>query len=101
MTGPVAYFRRLDSTRRDTPMPMLQAFVNDLNRRFSNAEIAQAAREAKAFAPGNGLDAGFVVKKNSASYKVVQRYLDKMPASLSESVRGAIYGALTAKQPKP
>ena len=82
-------------------MPMLQAFLNDLNRKFSNEQIAQSAREAKAFAPGKGLDAGFVGQKSAAARKVVQAYLNKMPDQLSESVRGAIYSALTAKQPKP
>jgi len=82
-------------------MPMLQAFLYDLNRRFDNERITDSAREAKAFAPGQGLDAGFVVKKGSAAYKVVQAYIKKMPDQLAESVRGTIYGALTAKQPKP
>jgi hypothetical protein len=80
---------------------MLQAFVSDLNRKFGNEQIVQTAGLAKAFAPGEPLDAAFVVKKNSAAYKVVQSYLKKIPANLSESLRATIYGALTSKPAKP
>ncbi|HUO88289.1 MAG TPA: hypothetical protein VMU08_03870 [Rhizomicrobium sp.] len=82
-------------------MPMLQAFVNDLNRKFGTEQIAQTAGLAKAFAPGEPLDAGFVVRKNSAAYKVIQSYLRKIPESVSESVRASIYRALTSKPAKP
>jgi hypothetical protein len=80
---------------------MLQAFVNDLNLKFGNEQIVRTAGLAKAFAPGETLDAGFVVKKNSAAYKVVQSYLKKIPGSLSESLRATIYSALTSKPAKP
>jgi len=80
---------------------MLQAFISDLNRKFGNEQIVQTARSAKAFAPGQRLDAGFVVKKGSASHRVVQSYLRKLPSGVSESLRAAIYSALTSRPAKP
>jgi len=82
-------------------MPMLQAFVNDLNRKFGNEQIRETMKLAPAFAPGQVLDASFVVRRNSAAYKVVQSYLNKLPSSLSESLRATIHSALVGKTAKP
>jgi hypothetical protein len=82
-------------------MPMFRAMVNDLNRMFDGANVATTAKMAKAFAPGQKLDSTFLAKKNSSAAKLFQTYLDNLPGSMAETMRGVFHYALTSSPPIP
>jgi hypothetical protein len=81
-------------------MPMFQGILDHLNRKFDSDHIKETAESAKLFAPGSPLDAGFLVKPNIAR-KIFQAYLDKLPGSLKETLRGVIYYSLTSQPARP
>ncbi len=81
-------------------MPMHTKMLHKLNNRFGIDEIARTAKLADAFAPGKQLNADVVLRKSAAFYKSLQAFVEKMPGSMRESVRGVIYHALTSKPAK-
>lgn len=82
-------------------MPMHTKMLHKLNHNFSIEEIGRTARLAKSFAPGMQLNADVVLRKNAAFYKSLQAFVERMPGSMRETVRGVIYYALTSKPAKP
>lgn len=80
-------------------MPMMAAAVRQLNRRFDSDNIGQFAETASAFAPGQELRAHLVVEKGSKLEGPLQAYLDRLPGSFKESLRGTIYYALSRQKP--
>ena len=82
-------------------MPMHTKMLHKLNNRFGIDEIGRTAKLADAFAPGKQLNADVVLRKSAAFYKSLQAFVEKMPGSMRESVRGVIYHALSSKPAKP
>ena len=82
-------------------MPMHHKFLQRLNQKFGDDEIKKTARTAASFAPGRPLDASLVVRKGSVAFKPVQAYLNSMPGSVAESLRGVMHHALTSNPVKP
>jgi hypothetical protein len=79
-------------------MPGLQTLFGDLNKAFSRDAIGALVAEKEAFAPGKPLAAGVVVKAGRMQ-KPWLAYIDQMPKSIQESVRGVIYHALSSNPP--
>ncbi|HEY5106093.1 MAG TPA: hypothetical protein VII73_04875 [Caulobacteraceae bacterium] len=82
-------------------MPMYQKLVSHFNHAFHKDRIEESAKKADMFAPGKRLDASFVVERDTKLHNSFQGYLDKLPGSFNEAIRGVIYHALSSHPPKP
>ena len=82
-------------------MPMFRVLLDHLDRKFNSDHIKETAEQAGVFAPGKPLDAGFLVKADTPHFKTFQGYLDKLPGSIRETLRGVMYYSLTSKPAVP
>ena len=81
-------------------MPMLVIGLGRLNERFDSDHIEATAKRAEDFAPPKGFDAGKLIGKDDAA-RTFKRYLNNLPGSLKETLRGVVYYSLRQKPPKP
>lgn len=82
-------------------MPALQTAMSKLNASFGPGEIDKFAANAAAFAPGAKIDAGLLAPAGTVLHRALGTYLDTLPGSFHETLRGIVYYALTAKPPIP
>jgi hypothetical protein len=80
-------------------MPALQTIFTKLNEKFQTNNIQEFARIADRFAPGRPLEIDFLVPDDKVLQRAWKSYMKNVPQIFHESVRGAIYLALTAKPP--
>jgi len=82
-------------------MPALQATTGYLNRAFGRESIRGTAGSRDAFAPGKKLSSGFssILEKQTPLFKALVPYVDGLPGSLQESLRSAIFYALSTTPP--
>ena len=80
-------------------MPMLVMGLGRLNERFDSEHIKATAERAEDFAPLKGFDAGKLIGKDVD--KAFQHYLNHLPGSVKETLRGVVYYSLKLKPPKP
>jgi len=81
-------------------MPQHEKGLGRLNERFDSDHIKATAERTEDFAPQHGFDAGKLIGKDDAA-KAFQRYLNNLPGSVKETLRGVVYYALRQKPPKP
>jgi hypothetical protein len=79
-------------------MPGLQTLFGELNKAFSRDMISDLVTNKEAFAPGKPLAAGVVVKSGRLQ-KPWLAYINNIPMSIQEALRGVIYHALTSDPP--
>lgn len=83
-------------------MPTGDKTITRLNYKFSPENIeTTAGLEASRFAPGQGLQLGFVFDDDPETRALVEGYIDTMPAGISEAFRAAVYQALKGDPPTP
>lgn len=83
-------------------MPMMQTFLGELNKHFAADRIqAFAAERRQHFAPGKGLDLAFLAEAGTPLHRAWRSYLEKIPPSISESLRAVIHTALATEPPTP
>ncbi|MET0272891.1 MAG: hypothetical protein ABW360_07855 [Phenylobacterium sp.] len=80
-------------------MPAFTAVVAELNRQFHPDQIKDFAQRIDAFAPGKKFDVGLIAKPGSAAHRGFSSYLDQIPGSLYEALRGVIHYALSTSPP--
>jgi hypothetical protein len=81
-------------------MPAFAAVVSEFNRQFHADNLSDFARNAEAFAPGQSLDAGLILKPGTAVHRTFSSYLARLPKPLSETLRCLIHSALSASPPQ-
>jgi len=79
---------------------MHQIGLGRLNERFDSDHIKATAERAEDFAPQHGFDAGKLIGKDDAA-RAFQHYLNHLPGSVKETLRGVVYYSLRQKPPKP
>jgi hypothetical protein len=82
-------------------MPALQTAITNLNVEFSPDRIDKFAANAKAFAPGQPLNADLLAKPGSILHQALDEYLRTLPRTFHETMRAIIYEALSASPPIP
>jgi hypothetical protein len=83
-------------------MPRHQALVAELNAAFSKDQVAQLVQRRNEFAPRKSLDTSLtnlVAKRGTVEYRTFKNYLSKIPGSIQEATRSAIYYALGTTPP--
>ena len=83
-------------------MPRHQALVAELNAAFGKDQVAQLVQRRSDFAQSKPLDTALtnlVAKRGTVEYRTFKSYLSKMPGSINEAIRGAIYYALGTTPP--
>lgn len=80
-------------------MPMLNIALSRLNDIFGTTGIHTAAEHATSFAPGRPLRTDIVFPRDEGLRDQFQEYIDTMPGAVRETIRGAIYHALSASPP--
>lgn len=80
-------------------MPALQTIFTKLNEKFQANNINEFARMADRFAPGRPLEIDFLVPEDKVLQRAWKSYMKNVPQIFHESVRSAIYLALTARPP--
>jgi hypothetical protein len=78
---------------------MLNIALSRLNDIFGVTGIHTAAEHAAAFAPGRPLRTDIVFPRDETLRNQFQEYIDSMPGAVRETIRGAIYHALSASPP--
>jgi hypothetical protein len=78
---------------------MLNIALSRLNDIFGVTGIHNAAGHVAAFAPGQPLRTDIVFPRDQALGDQFQEYIDSMPGAVRETIRGAIYHALSASPP--
>ncbi len=79
-------------------MSALQSILIRLNRKFADDEIGALATTAEMFAPGERLDAAFLVG-NTPLYRAWKSYMQTVPEVFQETIRTVLYHALTTEPP--
>ena len=82
-------------------MPALQTAMSKLNTSFTPGEIDKFAANAEAFAPGKKIDPGLLAPAGTVLHRALGTYLDTLPGSFHETLRGIVYYALKATPPIP
>jgi hypothetical protein len=85
-------------------MPMLHAVMCDLNARFSPDQIDGAAALASSLRQGQPLYdavADFVAKPGTVKHRVSRTFVRNMPEGMRETLRGAVFFALSSSPPTP
>lgn len=82
-------------------MPMFNAVVRHLNRRFDDDNIGDFARSVDQFAQGRALDVEVLAFPDAAVARLFQSYLNKLPSGLHEVLRALLSHALSASPPIP
>jgi hypothetical protein len=82
-------------------MPMLVAFVADLNVKFHASQIANTAKQREAFAPGRPLDLGVLADGDRTKQRVLALQAKALPPMIQEALRSVIYHALGEATPRP
>lgn len=83
-------------------MPMFEAYVAELNRRFGKDGIQELAKERREhFAPGRPLDLSFLHAADSPLQRPWAGYIGQAPGSFQDAVRGIIHYALSTDPPTP
>lgn len=80
-------------------MPGFTAMIAELNRQFHPNHIGDFAKNVDAFAPGRKLDTSLIAPRGSAVQRGFSTFLEQMPGSLYESLRGVIHHALSSSPP--
>lgn len=80
-------------------MPMLNVALSRLNDVFGVSGIRGAAGYASHFAPGQALRVDIVFPRNDNLRGQFQDYINSMPGAVQETIRGAIFHALSASPP--
>lgn len=81
-------------------MPMFQQIPNELNAAFTQDRIDTFARGVDGFAPGKPLDPGLLLEEGTALHRMFSAYLDSLPGSFRETLRGVLHYALSCSPPK-
>jgi hypothetical protein len=69
-----------------------------LNRHFDDEGVKHLVHRAEDFAPGKKLDLGFLVDGDDAKFReIVAAYVERIPPTIRDGLRGVIYQALTAR----
>lgn len=82
-------------------MPMIAVAARKLNRRFDSEHIDDFVGKADQFSPGSRLQAERMIDADPKLTAAFQAYLDRLPGSFSDAIRGVIHYALTQRPPKP
>jgi hypothetical protein len=80
-------------------MPGFQAVLAHLNGAFGKDHIEELAKRRDAFAPGQPLAAGLIIKKGTRLHALWVEYLSKLPGSFQEAFRATVYYALSTSPP--
>ncbi len=80
-------------------MPMLQAFVGELNSRFTKDKIGGLVGQIAMFAPGQRLDPGLVAEPGTALHRAMKVFLGRMPISFHETFNAVVRHALSTEPP--
>jgi hypothetical protein len=82
-------------------MPMLQAVLGRLNRRFSGQELLETRSRREMWAPGKSL--GQIARESRTAPPELLNgwatFLDTMPVAIQETIRAVAYAALSADPP--
>jgi hypothetical protein len=81
-------------------MPMLDQTAAIMTAKLTPPRLDQSVADANSFA-ALPLPAGFVFPKDEYRRQKLQEYLNALPIGIQESIRSAIYLALTSVPPKP
>jgi hypothetical protein len=73
-----------------------------LNRHFDDEGVVDLAARAEDFAPGQMLNLGFLVRDDDgpAFRDALATYVDSIPPTIRDGLRGVMYLALTATPPR-
>jgi hypothetical protein len=80
-------------------MSALQSILIKLNREFADDHIGPFAQTSEMFAPGQRLDAAFLVGGNTPLYRAWKSYMKTVPEVFQETIRTVLYHALTTEPP--
>lgn len=81
-------------------MPAFTSVVSSLNREFHEERIKDFARRADSFAPGKPLDPSLILDPSTPQHRLFKGFLERMPGSFTEIIRGVIHHALSASPPR-
>ena len=71
-----------------------------LNRHFDDEGVHHLARKADDFAPGKMLDLSFLVPDDPKVRQALAKYVEDMPPTIRDGLRGAMYLALKSTPPR-
>jgi hypothetical protein len=74
--------------------------LRKLNRHFDDEGVVHLVRRAEDFAPGKMLNLGFLAHDDPELRESIAAYVETIPPTIRDGLRGVMYLALTATPPR-